>query len=235
MEENNVDGKEISKNKRKKLDNKINFVSKGEQEPLVDFYNNKIKKIHIIVSAISMVIFAIMFFVSLKTPEKYVDGVATGLVEQIKSVGLLTFLMVFTGTIPYFFLGFLGELQVFYLIEDFGIRMALGNSLGITAFLGGLINIIGLTLSMAVGLYGCYLTTKKRKYYNASQFSMTDIKMNFYRLSKKDEKVEEYEKKKEEKLKKAESDNVKMPYFNLILLGIVAFIIQIIGLLISKI
>ena len=164
MEERDIEEQVIKENKRKKLDNKIKFESKGEKESLVDFYNNKIKMIHIIVSVISLVLFAVMFFVSARTPENYVNNVADSFVYQIKYLALLTFLILFTGTVPYFFLAFLGELEVLYLVGDLGTRMALEKSLGITAFFGGAINVVGFALCMAAGFYGCYVTTKRRRY-----------------------------------------------------------------------
>ena len=235
MEENNIEEPVIKTEKSKKLNNKIKFESKGEKETIVDFYNSKIKKIHIVVSIITLIFYVIMFVVSVRTPENYVNNVAATLKSQTNYIGLFTFLMLFTGTVPYFFLAFLGELEVLYIIGDFGTRLALEKSLGVSLFVGGAINMIGLALSMALGFYGCYLTTKRRKYYNASQFSMADIKMHYYLLRKDDKKAEEYENKKLEKAKKAENNNVKIPYLNIIILGVVSFVIQMIGLLISKI
>ena len=82
---------------------------------------------------------------------------------------------------------------------------------------------------------GNVFNIKKNKYYHSSDFGIDDIKMQLYEIRKNDKKVEEIKNKKIEKAKKIEACNIKIPYLYFIILGVIAFLIQFIGVVITKI
>ena len=99
----------------------------------------------------------------------------------------------------------------------------------------GTIYCLGASLCIAVGIYYCYLSSKKRKYYNKLGYTFDDIKASFYDLRKDQAKIDEFNKKRKEKIKENEKNNVKIPYIYMILLGVIGFVVETIGTLIAVI
>lgn len=235
--------KNTNSNKTKNGETKFKVNIKGNKDvkmELLDFYNQKIKKMHIILLIISIVLYIIAFystFSSIKSGNfTLTEGtVASGFLDTIKENVLLDLVIIIAGITPYCFLSIIGIAQAIMCVNGLGINYALGKSFAFTSFLGGAIELIGLSLCIAIGIYYCRLSTKKNKYYHHSDFGMDDIKMQFYEIRKDEKKLDELTKKKEEKAKKIEECNIKIPYLNFVLLGAVAFIIQFIGVLITRI
>ena len=115
------------------------------------------------------------------------------------------------------------------------LRYVFGSTFMFTGILGGIIKVIGVGLVVAVGLYYCKLSSKKNKYYHQSGFTFNDVKLSFYDLRKNEKKVEELTKKKEERARKIQESNIKMPYGYFAVLGLIGFVIQAIGSLITRI
>lgn len=240
--ENKVENKINSK----KLDNqgtKFNVNIKGNKNTkmeLLDFYNLNIRKLHIIMIVISIILYIISFytiFSSIKSGNYSLssDIVAPSFMNMIRENILLDIVIIIAGITPFCFLSIIGLAQAITVVKNLAIRYVLGKSFMVTAFLGGAIQLIGISLCVAVGLYYCRLATKKNKYYHHSDFGIDDIKMQLYEIRKNNKKVEELAKKKEDKKKKIESCNVKIPYLNFVLLGAIAFVIEFIGVLIALI
>jgi hypothetical protein len=235
--------KDVNSNKSKKEGTKFNVNIKGTKDikmELLDFYNQRIKKLHIILLIVSVIIYVISFYTSFSSIKNgnysLAEGtVATSFMDNIKENALLDLVIIIAGITPYCFLSIIGLAQSIMVINGLAVRYALGKSFMITLFLGGLIQLIGVSLCVAIGLYFCRLSTKKNKYYHHSEFGMDDIKMQVYEIRKDEKKIEEINKKKEEKAKKIEECNIKIPYLNFILLGAIAFVFQFIGVLITKI
>ncbi len=243
--------KEVRKNtvnngdKRKPINKKIN-TNNAERlnvkvdpregtESVLDLYNTKIKKIHIITMIIVIILFVLYFVISFSQTRQVSHLTTSTMTEQLNNTLAYSCVTILAGIVPYFYLSFGGVAQLMPLISDFGARYTLGKSFAVSIFVGGIINCIGIALCMAIGFYYCYLTTKKRKYYNASQFSMDDVKLQFYEMRNQKDKIEELNKKRAKKAEEIESCNVKIPYLKLCALGLVAYVIQIIGILIAKI
>ena len=229
---------QINKNAKKfKIDIKN---SKDIWGNLLSFYREHIMIIHAIVFVVALVLYAISFFTTfpkIKSGAVSVDptSVAKGLGTMLRDNALLCFVIIFAGITPFCFLSIIGIAQSALVVDQLALRYALGSSFLATAFIGGLIEVIGVSLCVAVGIYYCRLSTKKNKYYHQSSFGMDDIKESFYDLRKDEKKMEELKKKREEKARKIQEANVKIPYFYFLLLGVLAYLVQVVGTLIAVI
>lgn len=205
---------------------------------LLDFYNQNIRKIHIIVSVIMIILYIFSFiyrFNAIKSGEyKLAEGATIpNFMYELQQNLVLDLVIIIAGITPFCFIPVIGVAQAITVVGGLSVRYALGGSFMITAFLGGLIQVFAVALCVSVGLYYCRLTTKKNKYYNQSGFGIDDIKLQVYQIRKQEEKIQQIEKKQEEKNRKIAESNVKIPYLNFMLLGVIAFVIQFIGILIS--
>lgn len=237
IREKKVERKENNPKKKEKVKKfNINISSQNIADQILELYKTKLKKIHLITFAIIAVIYIIAFVVTFNAGSE--DTVSTGIStmqEQLQNTFFFTIVIMLTGLVPYFYLSFTGAIQIMSLMSEFWSRYVLGRSYIVSLVLGGLVNCFGVSLLMAIGFYLCYLTTKRRKYYNASQFGIDDIKLQFYEIRKQNEKVEKINNKKMEKAKKVEACNVKIPYIKLCVIGAIGYLVQIIGLLIARI
>ena len=230
-----------NKKTKKQTKFKVNIKSKDDVKlQLLDFYNRKIKKLHIIILVIMIILYAIFFFTTFSSVRSGAYTVSEGtevisFVENIKQTLLLDLVIIIAGITPYFYLSIIGVAQTFALVNSLAISYALRTCFMPTAFIGGLIQIIAVSLCIAVGLYYCRLSTKKTKYYHHSDFGIDDLKMQVYEIRQNKEKIEEINKKKEEKAKKIQDSNVKIPYLNFALIFVVCFVVQVVGILISMI
>lgn len=220
--------------------NKYNVKINNNSLELVNFYNEKIKKIHIIVFVIVAILFTTVFISSVYRYKSGSNYIAEGTTlasfgSQLRENFLLDAVVILAGITPYFYIPVLGGIESIVVVNDMVLRYAFSESLLITSYIGGLIQMIGIALCIAVGIYYCRLSTKKNKYYHQSEFSFNDLKKQYYSLRKDSKKVEEIEMKKEQKRKEVEACNVKIPYINFIFLGLIAFAIQFVGVVITKI
>lgn len=235
--------KDTNSNKSKKEGTKFKVKIQGNKDikmEIIDFYNQRLKKMHIIILVISVLLYLISFYTSFSSIRNgnfsLAEGVtAPGFISSLKENALLDLVIVIAGITPYCFLSIIGVAQAIMCVNNLAIRYALGSSFMPTLFIGGLIQLIGVTLCIAVGLYYCRLSTKKNKYYHHSDFGMNDIKMQLYEIRKDEEKINSLNKKMEDKAKKIEECNVKIPLLNFGALGAVAFVIQFVGILIAMI
>ena len=109
----------------------------------------------------------------------------------------------------------------------------MGNNVVIVA-LGIIIQLFGFGMAIAAGYYYCSLSSKRFRYNQSKGYSMDDVKKNFYSATKKNEKLDKLNKKMEEKAKQKEKLNVKVPYRMLLESALFAFIIVLIGTLITQ-
>ncbi|MBR2784612.1 MAG: hypothetical protein IKD74_01315 [Clostridia bacterium] len=207
---------------------------------LVSFYREHIMILHIVMFVIALILFGFSFFTTLpkvKSGGVNIDPLSTvkGLGDLLREDALLSIVVIFAGITPYCYLSIIGLAQSMVIVDQMALRYAFGSGFFATSLIGGIIQVIGIALCVAVGLYYCKLSTKKNKYYHQSSFGMDDVKASFYDLRKDEKKLEELNKKREEKAKKIEEANIKIPYLNIILLGVVGCIIQVVGTLIAVI
>lgn len=207
---------------------------------LVSFYREHIMIVHAIIFVISLILFSISFFTTfpkIKAETVAIDSSATakGIGELLKEDLFLSFITIFAGITPFCYLSVIGLAQSVLIVDHYAMRYAVGSSFLFTSFVGGIIQIVGIALCVAVGIYYCKLTTKKNKYYHQSGFGMDDIKERLYDIRKDTKKLEELKVKREEKARKIQEANVKIPYGSMILLGVIGFLFQFVGTLIAAI
>lgn len=233
----------IKKENSKKVDAKklnIEMKNKDKLTELKEFYNEKIKKWHIITFIIVAVLYTITFFAQIYTLKN--GGITVNpnvtpvaLVDQIKESFLLSAVILIAGITPYIPLSVFGVAQAFIIVDDMILRNAYGISFVPTLYVGGLLQIVGIALSVVLGVYYCRLNTKKNKYYHHSDFGLDDVKMQLYEIRKDEKKIEEIVKKKEAKAKEIEACNIKIPYLKLAALSLLAFAFEFIGIIVTKI
>lgn len=207
---------------------------------LLSFYKEHIMIIHGIIFVITIILFSISFFTTfpkIRSGETTVDPtlVPKTLWDLIKEDALLSFVIVLAGITPFCYLSVIGVAQSMIAVDQLALRYALGSGFLITSFLGGLIQVFGVSICVAVGIYYCKLSTKKNRYYHQSSFGMDDIKESIYDIRKDEKKLEELKLKREEKARKIQEANIKIPYLNIALLTVIGFLIEVVGTLIAVI
>lgn len=230
----------LDNKKREKINIKANTKSKDFITNLKKFYFEHIKKLHVIMLVIMLVIFVITFISSIVSYNNGATSVSgteavNAFSKDLKNALGVSAVLIFAGITPYFYISVLGVAESIAMVSDMVLRYAYHISFAPTLFIGGLIQIIGYSLCIAVGMYYCRLSSIKRKYYNQSSFTMDDVKEQFYSLKQDQKKLKEIENKKAEKQKEIQKSNVKIPYLNFVILGLVSFVIEFIGIVITKI
>ncbi len=245
--------KTVEKNPKKNI-RKTKFKSNKKKkskiycimEDILKFYNSNLRKKHIIVYIISLIIFFVflaMFISSIDVTHSIEEIVeSTENSQSIISIILKqtipsTFLIIFAGITPFIYLSFIGFAYPYMLAKDIASTF-LVNAHAYNVILmtfGDIIKIFGISLAMVMGFYYCSLSSKKFRYSQRSGFGMYDLKKHMYELRKDEEKLNKLN---EEKLKKDEKNeklNVKVPYFMIFKIFVIASIISIIGTLVAAI
>ncbi|MBO5477304.1 MAG: hypothetical protein J6A15_06095 [Clostridia bacterium] len=232
------EGKANSKNTK---NININVGEEGILKQIKKFYDENLKKWHIIVFIIIAILYTISFVgkmielnnSGLSSVTSAVNPLAFG--SQVRDSGFLTLIMLIAGITPYVPISVFGAGQALNITTDMVLRSAYGLSYMPTLYVGGLIQVIGISLSVVIGLYFCKLTTKRNKFEHSTDYGMDDIKKHFYEIKKDEKKLQEIANKKEAKAKEMQSYNVKIPYLMFIILSVLAFVFEFIGIAITKI
>ncbi len=236
----NSQNKKVNKNSTKKSVNlKLEMNKKNIIEEFKSFYTKNLKKLNIIMTIICIILYVGSFITNMMA----VSGEVTlnsqvapqSLKDQIEYMFFLDLIVVIAGITPYFYISIFGVSQAILIVNDMVLRHIYGISMTSTLFIGGFVQILGIAYCVAAGLYMCNLSTKKNKYYHQSDFNFSDIKRHVYEIKKDEKKLEEIEKQKVAKAKEMEKYNVKIPYKNMAIGVIISFVIQVVGILITKI
>lgn len=237
---NKVKEKEV-KTSRIKLPNVL--------QEILDFYKKNLRKKHIIVYIISLIIFFVFLamFISSIDVTHSIETIAETVEESKNDPGIFSiilkqtipsiFLIIFAGITPFVYLSVIGFVYPYILAQDIASIFLINTHAYSVIFmtLGDIIKILGISLAMVTGFYYCSLSTKKFRYSQRSSFGMYDLKKHLYELRKNEKKLKEIEEEKKNKDLKNEKLNVKVPYFMLLKLFIISLIIAIIGTLITAI
>ena len=218
-----------------------------------DFYNTNLKKKHIIVYVISLVIFFLFLAVFISSIdvtnsiERLAESSTQAQVSTIKDI-LSTifkqtlpaiFLVIFAGITPFVYLSFIGFGYSYVLALDianaFVINPHTYNVILMT--IGGIIQIFAISLAIVTGFYYCGLSTKKFRYSQRSGFGLYDFKKQVYSLKNQKEKIEKLDEAKRKKDEKTEKLNqmIKEAESVVFQVFVVAFVIAVIGTIISAI
>lgn len=215
------------------------------------FYKENIKRKHIIIYIIALLIFFIIISFNLNnfSSENSVNEFAnqiTQIQEQNKaqeSLHLkiakeklpLPLFIVFAGITPIIPISFVALIYPVQLATNLFLAFTfINNNLKlIPVSIGCIIQMFALALAIATGFYYYILSTKKYRYSNKMGFGIADIKREYYNIRKDKEKLEKLERIQAKKREKTETLNVKVPYKNLAITVIISTLILVIGAVIT--
>lgn len=211
-----------------------------------EFYKRELKRKHIMMYVISLVLFAIFTnsFISdlsaqnsmqnqLTTANSIVDKNVFGSIvkEKIPIVALT----IFAGITPYMYIPAVALIGAPYMLAlDIGavIKNATGSVNILSLSISSVLQLLGISLAIATGIYYCYNATKRFRYSQNNGFGIDDLKDQYYQIKKDEKKLNEHRDKKQKKLEKREKLNVKIEYGNIFISGIISMVIVIISTLI---
>ena len=210
----------------------------------ISFYNKNLKFKHIVSAILMVIVFAICLKISLSTTA----NLSAENIEELKQSQIsffnavikekipLNFLIIFAGISPFLYISVIGIFSPYNLAISAATSYAInGNEfLVVIMCLGALIQIIGLSLSVATGMYYCSLSTKKYRYSQTISFGYKDVKKAIYEIRKDEKKVKQIDEEKRKKAEKREKLNVKVPYKMFVISFLIATIITIIGTIVLK-
>lgn len=215
------------------------------------FYKENLKKTHIIMYIISLLILFITlnFLISSidtnETVKQFVESGGKSVVQQnenvIKTIFTekipVVFLILLAGITPYFFIPILGMLVVYDLAGEIATMYTMAHEISnlmIMSF-GVIVQILGISLAITMGMFFCRISTKRFKYIQFRGFSLDDLKRGIYEIKKDEEKLKKLENKVKLKQEALEKCNVNIPYKNLVVTFFISTILVVIGTLISSI
>ena len=185
----------------------------------IQFYRKNLEKKHIICTIISIILFIIFLIVYIRKFSKLqnINYNPVSYFTNLKEYILLSFIIIFAGITPYFFLSVLGFLSTYTIARKIAIMYVISNNLYMLIFYCIIAFVISFAYSLciATGIYYCTLSSKKFTYSQKKGVNFNDLKISLYKLRKNEEKLKECEEKIEKKLKSIEKLNAKIPYLNL--------------------
>lgn len=208
--------------------NKKEKIGNTKVRNYIKFYKKYIGKKHIICSLIFLILFIIFLILGFnKDIQTESMIIPTFFNSFIKQKALASFIIIFAGIVPYFYMSILG------LAFSSELAMAVVSYYKISSSIPGLIaNIFGAILvilayshSIAVGIYYCSLSTKRFKYNQGRGFSFLDVKRSIANLRRNEEKIKLYNDEEEKRRKKIEEFNVKVDYKNIVISYLITVVI----------
>lgn len=202
------------------------------------FYQKNLKFKHIVITIIMILFFFIMFNYALTRLEGLNETAKESIVVSksffsalIKEKIPFSGLVIFAGITPFVFLSVLGilyaytlalELATIYFVNQSIVGMVIG-------CLGAIIQILGMAISVATGIYYCLQSSKKFRYNQHQGFGLKDVKKYYYEMRKDEKKKENFEQKEYQKMLEKEKLNVKIPYIHFIISFCMSAILIILG------
>ncbi len=236
--------KNVGTNKDSKID--LKSIIKG----YIGFYKQKLMRKHIIVYIICLVVFFVMIatliskinatpnIAELAQKAKEASETSEGIFSLIfKKKISLVFIIILAGIAPYFFIPVIGIAYSSSLAYDIAsnFNVLTGKASVVPMCIGAVVQLIAVGLSVATGIEYCLLSTKKWRYARNQDYSMIDFKRNLYEATNNKKKLKEITKKKEEKAKKNEKNNVSIPYGYFLISFVISVVIITIGTLIARV
>ena len=204
------------------------------------FYNENLKKKHIVIFIISLIFFvfimsaciASMDSINAMLSELNIKTEPVNILKTIFSEKIpLVFLIIFSGITPFLFIPLIGVVGFPYVIT-LSILSVKGISI-VFATICAIFQIFGVSLAIATGIYYCKLSTNKFRYSQMSTFGLDDIKQNIYETRNNQEKLIQLKEKRKLKFDKKQKLNVKTPYFMILISFVISVIIVSVFALIS--
>ena len=214
------------------------------------FYKQKLMRKHIITYIICLIVFFVIIawliskinstpnIAELAENAKIISENSKGVFSLIISKKIpLIFMIIFAGIAPYFFIPVLGIGASYSLAVDIvtNFNVLTGKSSVIPMCIGAIIELIAVSLAIATGVEYCILSTKKWRYSRNKDYSMLDFKRTLYEATNNKKKLNEINKRKQERDAKNEKNNVKIPYVYLLTSFAISVIVIAIGTIIAKV
>lgn len=228
--------KDTNKNNAKRDDNFSKII-----RAYIKFYKENLKFKHIVITIIMIILFCIMFKYSITKFQNVDNNVLNKTVSTnsffktfTKDKVMISALVIFSGITPFVFFPVIGVLYSCNLASEIGRMYILNKSIMGCIFgsVGAIIQILGLSISISTGIVFCLKTTKRFIYNEKKGFGLKDVKKYIYKIRNNEEKIEEFEKKEQERAKRNEKYNVKINYLNLIISFVISVVILAFGTLI---
>lgn len=232
-----------AKQTNKKQSLKKRYEIKTIIKEYLEFYQEKLKKTHIICFIICLILFFILLGSKMtQVDQLFSDGVAEKIVDVsyfsslIKNKIPIIFVIILAGITPFVHLSALGFIVPYHLVMNICASYAIHHSVVGVIFMcvGAIIQLFAFSLAIATGFYYCKLTSKKYRYQQHSSLGIRDVKAAVYKLRKQDEKLEKLTQKEYEKSVKREELNVKIPYRFFAVSFVICSIILVLGTLLLK-
>lgn len=238
-----VQNQKVEKSNRNNKGNKNKFQSVISE--YIPFFKENLRKKTIVIYVICLVLFFVflnMFMSNIDFNEILeqggkVDLTNNSIFSMIKEKIVVIFLIILSGITPYVYIPVIGIFTsysfAFNIVSLFGVS---NNSFHLIAMsIGAIIQLFGVAIAVAQGMYYCRLSTRKFRYSQTTSFGVNDVKKAIYEIKKDNEKVEQVEKVQQEKIKKQEELNEKVPYKKLAISFVISIVIVIIGTVIARI
>lgn len=244
----NVSSKKQIKRDEKKEEKNIDL--KYIIKDYFKFYKQKLMRKHIVIYIICLIVFFVIIasliskinstpnIAELAENAKKISENSKGVFSLIISKKIpLIFMIIFAGIAPYFFIPVIGIGTSYSLAVDIvtNFNVLTGKSSVIPMCIGAIIELIAVGLAIATGIEYCILSTKKWRYSRNQDYSMIDFKRTLYEATNNKKKLNEINKRKQEKDAKNEKNNVKIPYLYLLISFIISIIVIAIGTIIAKV
>lgn len=210
-----------------------------------EFYKKHLKLPQIIFFIIMVIIFgiAISTYISNLNAQDYLEQIKK-IAEGTEKVNVfskilveklpLVFLIIVSGFTPFVFLPVLGVIMGYLLASDIILMVySINNTHNLILMcVGSIMQLLGYSLAISMGIYWCKLATKKFRYSQSQGYSTLDIKRHYYELKEDQKKLKELDKKREEKYKKYEKLNVKVPYVTILISFVISLVFVLLGTII---
>ena len=195
--------------------------------------NNILKKINVLsIIGIVLFIFILCVFSMSELDLNYeLDKVEKiSFIETIKERIIILLLILLAGWVPYFYIPAIAfGAYVLMLAGDVALAMETKSVILTILFniLPVVIDVITVGVITAIGIYMCTCTTRKYRYTQRSSFSLLDVKIQLYQMTKKQDKYEQAMAKKQQRIEKVEKNNVKIDYASILKIAPVVILVNI--------
>ena len=204
-------------------ENQNNSYKKYLTRDLIQFIKEHVSKntfIYAIIGILLTIAIIYTFKMSgIKLSEYDVKFEKASLIATLKDRIIVLFLILLAGFVPYFYIQAIAYIayilmlagDVTYSAETNGTFYAI-----LVNILPCLIDIFTVSIIVAIAIYMCKYMTKKYRYTQRITFSFLDIKIQFYEMTKNEDKYNKAVEKKLKKEEKMKQNDVNIDYINIL-------------------
>jgi len=232
----------IKKGEEKETKNVKKFSLKSYIRDFLIFVDKKLLKTTGILLVISILLIAISLSTTIAAilPQEC-EGTCNDSATILSSFGSqmqLLFIIALAGVVPYIYapiVGFIGYVlqevsKLAYTIKGYGYLAGIG--LGIVPLI---INVLVICVITALAIYICNNITIGYRISSLKNMNMLNFRIKIYEVIKKDSKIEQLTKKRDDKIAKLQAKKEKINYLQVLNVFFVISIVQFISVLIQEI